>query len=334
MNPNNDQQIRKATFLRNNNLESFLKEINKDLFFCEKELLDKNIQEYPLIFIVGSLRSGSTLTLQWLASLKQFAYPTNLLSRFYGAPIIGSKIQLLLTDERYNYRNEIKDFTTGIKYISENGKTTGALSPNEFWYFWRRFLKFGELDYKSNKELFREVDIDTLRKELFGISNVFEKPFALKAMICNYNIEFLNKVFDKALFIYTRRDPYTNIESALNARERQSGSVNNWYSFKIPEYEELMKIKDPIKQVAGQIYYINKAVQEGLANVEENKKLIVDYELFCNNPKYYYEEIVCKLNNQGYKIENNYKGPENFKITRDKAVSEEFIEAYSEFQRG
>ncbi len=42
---------------------------------------------------------------------------------------------MLLTDEQYNYRNEILDFNRKIDFISENGKTTGALAPNEFWYF-------------------------------------------------------------------------------------------------------------------------------------------------------------------------------------------------------
>lgn len=133
-------------FKRNNSLEEFLKEINNDLWNTEEKLLIKKTPEYPLIFVMGPLRSGSTLMTQWLANLG-FAYPTNLMSRFYKAPIIASKIQMLLTDERYNYRNEIRDFNSGIDFSSENGKTRGALAPNEFWYFWRRFLPFKELDY-------------------------------------------------------------------------------------------------------------------------------------------------------------------------------------------
>ena len=130
------------------------------------------------------------------------------------------------------------------------------------------------MDYLPTQELLKKVNIKTLRSELAGIVDVFQKPFALKGMILNYNIDFLDKIFEKAIFIYTKRDPLTNIESALKAREKQFGSIDEWYSFKIPEYEELKKL-NPYEQVAGQIYHINKAVENGIENVVDHKKIIV-----------------------------------------------------------
>lgn len=322
---------RTGNFKRNQLLESLLSEINSDLKIAEENLVKKEYKEYPIIFIVGPLRSGSTLFLQWLASTGQFSYPTNMLSRFYGAPIIGAKIQLLLTDEKYNFRNEILDFNSQIDFHSENGKTKGALSPNEFWYFWRRFLPFKEIDYLPNEQLLELADIETFKSELLGIANVFEKPFALKAMICNYNIEFLDKIFDKALFIYTKRNPLTNIESALQARKKQLGSEKEWYSFKIPEYYELKKIKDPIKQTAGQIFYINKAIEAGLRKVKEEKKVIVNYEDFCKNPKQVYSMIYEKLLTQGFHINARYKGPTSFKISRKEPSNDQISKMYNEF---
>ena len=327
----NKSEERTDNFRRNRDLEEFLNEINNDLWETEKKLLKDEFKEFPMVFIVGPLRSGSTLMLQWLASTGQFSYPTNILSRFYKTPIIGSKIQMLLTDERYNFRNEIRDFNSEINFESLNGKTLGALSPNEFWYFWRRFLPFDDLDFATNEELLDVVDVKTLRKEFHGIASVFEKPFALKAMICNYNIEFLNEVFDKALFIYTKRDPHTNIESALKARVRQLGDIKRWYSFKIPEYKQLIKIQDPVKQTAGQIYYINKAVQTALSKIDEDKKVVVDYENFCNDPKSYYDEIISKLKKQGYSISSNYIGAKSFNVTRTKVSNEKIIDAYKYF---
>ncbi|MDX4040270.1 sulfotransferase [Aliarcobacter skirrowii] len=318
-------------FKRNNSLEEFLKEINNDLWNTEEKLLIKKTPEYPLIFVMGPLRSGSTLMTQWLANLG-FAYPTNLMSRFYKAPIIASKIQMLLTDERYNYRNEIRDFNSGIDFSSENGKTRGALAPNEFWYFWRRFLPFKELDYLPTQELFEKVDIDTFKSEFAGMTEVFQKPFVLKGMILNYNIDFLDKIFDKAIFIYTKRDPLTNIESALKAREKQLGSIEEWYSFKIPEYEELKKL-NPYEQVAGQIYYINKAVENGLENVANHKKLIVNYEEFCENPKKIYDELKEKLDKQGYKLDKEYNGENSFDVTRKNINDTNILKAYKKFNK-
>lgn len=329
---NKEESSRTDTFKRNTSLEDFLVEINNDLWYSEKELLVKEEPAYPLIFVMGPHRSGSTLLMQWLANLGTIAYPTNLMSRFYRTPIVASKIQLLLTDELYNYRNEIRDFNSTIDFNSENGKTKGALGPNEFWYFWRRFLPFSELDYLPTDELLEKVDITTFKAECAGITDVFQKPFALKGMILNYNIDFLDKIFEKAIFIYTKRDPLTNIESALKAREKQLGSINEWYSFKIPEYEELKNL-EPYEQVAGQIYYINKAVEAGLKNVAENKKIIIDYEAFCENPEIFYIELKEKLKIQGYRIDNEYLGKNNFKITRNSVVDEKICNAYNKFYK-
>lgn len=322
-----EESIRTAQFKRNNSLEGFLNEINNDLWHSEKKLLENKEPEFPLIFIVGAHRSGSTLLMQWLANLGSIAYPTNLMSRFYTAPIMASKIQLLLTDERYNFRNEIIDFNSSIDFSSKNGKTQGALAPNEFWYFWRKFLPFKELDFLPTEELYKKVDIDTIKAELSGITKVFQKPFALKAMILNYNIEFLDSLFKRAIFIHVKRDPLTNIASALQARERQMGSIDEWYSFKFPEYFQLKELS-PYEQVAGQIFYINKAVEEGLETVAEHKKLTINYEEFCHNPEGFFDELVEKLGKNNCVLDGDYIGPKMFSVTRNAVTDEQIIKAY------
>ncbi len=324
-----EYNLRVKNFKRNMLLEEFLKEVNNDLWYAEKRLLNDKDPKFPLIFIMGSPRSGTTLMTQWLGSFG-FAYPTNLMSRFYRAPIIGSKIQLMLTDERYDFRSEIKDFSYKIDFYSENGKTKGALAPNEFWYFWRRFLPFKDIDYLPSEELFKKVDINLLKSEFAGIVKVFQKPFVLKSMILNYNIDFLDIIFEKALFVYTKRNPITNIESLLNARERQYGNIKEWYSFKIPEYNKLREL-NPYEQVAGQIYYINKAVESGIANVVEHKKIIVNYEDFCQNPKIFFDELKQKLMLQGYDIRKGYDFEEKFEITRKSVKDIDILRAYKRF---
>lgn len=326
------QEKRTENFKRNENLDLFLKEINADLLTSEKEVL-KNVgkQKYPIIFIVGSLRVGSTLLTQWLTATEEIICPTNMLSRFYGAPIIGAKIQRLLTDEKYNFRNEILDFNSTQNYQSENGKTRGALSPNDFWFFWKRFIPYDtEIGFLKDEELWQLENIGMMRDELIGVTDVFEKPFALKGKICNYNIGFLDKMFDKALFLFVKRNPCTHIESILQAREKQLGDRNKWYSFKIPEYPELIKIENPIKQIAGQIYYTHKAVETGLEKVAEDKKMIIEYEDFCENPEKYYQEMVQKLGSQGYEMSPIYKGEKRFEITR-KNIDPEIEKYYNEY---
>ena len=305
---------RTTEFQRNESLEVFLSDLNAQLSCSEENALAKysyNAQEYPLIFIMGPHRSGSTLFLQWLANTGLFSYPTNLMSRFYGTPVIGAQIQMLLTSPRFNFRNEILDFNCDVKFESENGKTRGALSPNEFWFFWRKFLPFEGLDWASNNELHRMVDKKRFVAELTTLTKVFEKPFALKGMILNYNISFLDSLFENVLFVQLKRDPVSNVASILDARRRQLGDEKQWYSFKIPEYEQLQGL-DAITQSAGQLYYINKAVDKGMNEVDESRKLVINYEDFCSNPKRVFLDIQERL---GYEPPI-YRGPNSFTRTR------------------
>lgn len=309
----NDSEKRRGEFRKNVALEELMDEINSDLSVTEKNLLEQDIKEYPVIFIMGAMRSGTTLLEQWLASSGEFSYPSNIISRFYKTPIIGSKIQKLLTDPKYNFRNEIIDFTSDISFESNNGKTRGALEPNEFWYFWRRFFPDDLRGYTSD-ELIKKTDIQVMRQELWGIAKVFEKPIALKGMICNYHIPFLNEAFPKALFICLSRNIDRHVQSVLAARKRQFGTYDEWYSFLIPEYDELIQISDSTIQVKKQIEYINNAITEGLHYVPEVKKIQVTYEEFCRNPENLYTIIRKKLELQGFIIKKEYVGKKEFTV--------------------
>lgn len=128
----NSDSTRTKKFSRNTALEMLLQDINTRLALVEQQEMTQHAgkrMRHPVIFVMGPLRSGTTLFMQWLAQSGLFAYPTNLLSRFYGAPIIGAKIQQLLTDPRFNFRNELGDLTSSSDFCSANGKTKGSLSP-------------------------------------------------------------------------------------------------------------------------------------------------------------------------------------------------------------
>lgn len=309
-------ESRTQTFRKNDVLEKLLQELKVDLQPAENTLISKykssKEMKFPLILVMGPLRSGTTLFTQWLANTGLVAYPTNLLSRFYHAPIIGAKIQLLLTDPRYNFRDELGEFAQQADYRSENGKTKGVLAPNEFWYFWRRFLAEPARDVWSDDELRQTMDTQAMLAELNGMMGVFEKPFAAKGMLFNYNIPFLDSIFEKILFVQIKRDPVANMASVLEARKRQLGCESSWYSFKIPEYDQLKGL-DPVAQVAGQVQYINEAVTRGLAKVDETRKLVVDYEKFCATPQVYYERLVSKV--QPDVSCKCYCGPKDFRVS-------------------
>ncbi|MDD2883496.1 MAG: sulfotransferase [Dechloromonas sp.] len=307
-------RTRTSHFSRNAALETLLQDINNRLGVAEQQAMTEHFGQgmrHPLIFVMGPLRSGTTLFMQWLAQSGLFGYPSNLLSRFYGAPIIGAKIQLLLTDPRFNFRDELNDLVNNGDFNSNNGKTKGSLSPHEFWYFWRRFLADPERDIWSDDELRDTFDTVALQSEINGLIDVFDRPFAAKGMLFNYNIPFLDSIFEKALFIQLKRDTASNAASILEARQRQFGNTETWYSFDIPE-RVLLESASPEQQAIGQVEYINAAIERGMAKLSPERKMHVSYEDFCRHPQPYFAELLMKTGLPA----KEYRGPTQFEISR------------------
>lgn len=327
---------RTKKFQRNENLENLLGELNGLLEPVENGLLHRYKEpKHPLLFLVGCARSGTTIMMQWLADTGEFAYPTNFLSRFYAAPYVGAKIQRMLADPKYNFRDEFADFGAPMNFNSDLGKTQGVLSPNEFFYFWRRFFNYGEIQ-KLDESALSKVDNQTFCAELAAIEDALGKPLAMKGLIINWNIHFVHRLLPRAVFVYIKRDPVYNAQSLILAREKFFGSRNHWYSFKPPEYPALEN-QDPYKQVAGQVYFTNLAIEQGLSRIDGGNHLTVSYEEFCGNPGKTYEIIREKLALHGCKVTENYHGPRQFVSTNDMRIERENFElirkSYEEFAR-
>jgi len=320
---------------RNQNLEILLKKINKILNPVEiKEIESFQDTKYPVVMLVGCARCGATIIMQWLSNSGIFSYPTNLVSRFYEAPYIGALIQQMLTSPEYNFKDEIIDFNNDIAFESDLGKTKGALSPHHFYYFWRRYFQYEDIQY-IEEELQKNVDVDGFRSEIAAVESVFNKPFALKGNFINWNIPLVSGIFNKILFIHTKRHPFYNAQSLLEARKNFFGDINRWYSFKPPEYEFLKEL-DPYTQVAGQVFFTNKAIEEGLNRIEKPRWFQSNYSEFCKTPKKLYERIIENLAVQGYETpDRNYKGPTSFRnsniIRLSDKETEKIIDAYRDF---
>ncbi len=325
---------RTVQYQRNKLLETLLKEINELLGNAQKSVINQfRAPQHPVLLVVGGPRTGSTLMMQWLANLGVFAYPTNLLSRFYGAPYIGAKIQLMLTDPRYNFKDEILDFNSEVVFQSDLGKTRGALAPNDFWYFWRRFFPIQEPRYLEPEEL-QQADVNGFLRELAAIEAVLEKPLAMKGMLLEQNLIFLDRLFPKVVFLEITRNPLYNIQSLLESREKFFGNRHEWYSIKPREYHWLKDIPDPIEQVAGQVYYKNKILREQFAHIDSSRKIHVRYEDFCEYPEALFLAIKEKFQQQGYSINRDYQGPDKFQsANRIRLPMEEIQQIVAAYQK-
>jgi len=284
---------------------------DRSQFFQKNELLEKEISKLaevlsnaesllssgdstpnkPVLFIVGSPRSGTTLLYQTLAHSGAFAYPTNFLSRFYASLGIGCKIQKLLFDQRFQYRDELALYHSEeeVSLSSELGKTKGALAPNVFWYFWYHHFSFGDTHYLSPDE-WRNSNVKRFLSELALMQAEMEKPLVMKAMVLNWNLEQLACLSNQFLFLNIERELCENAESIYKARKRYSGSYEKWWSFKPPEYNEICHLS-PHQQVAAFCLSIKNSIQKSWLQIPEEQKLELSYEEFCSTPKVVFDKI-------------------------------------------
>jgi len=293
-------ELRRKKHQRDPELEQLLLDLNSCVISSEKNKLTRN--QYPIVFVMGCARSGTTLVTQYLASSGLFSYASNLVSRFYMHPGFGAKLQKMMVDLDYREELTLEDWRR-IQYGSSLGKTKGLMQPHEFWYYWRRFFKFKNIQVLSASDL-SKVNTKAFVRGLVEIEQVFKKPLMMKGMILNWHIPFLNKLFTNALFVFVQRDPAYNALALLKARSQFFGSEEKWYSFKPPEYSALIDLP-PWQQVAGQVHYTNKAIDQGLQVLDKSKFIQVSYESFCNRPECFFEDLKKLFEGMGHTFENS-----------------------------
>ena len=323
---------RSPGFRRNESLEALLKELNAALGAAEQECHHLPSEpRFPIVLVVGAPRSGTTLLMQWLAASGLFAVPSNLLSRFYAAPYLGGRIQRLLVDPEFSYGEEFSGLRAlEAPYDSNIGKTRGLLQPNEFWYFWRRYIPNVDPEWLTPEQE-RLIDAPGFRRGIAHIEAAFGKPFATKGIILQYNLRCLQRALGKVLFVHTRRHPFFNIQSLLNARLKYFGDEATWFSVKPRQYGELIG-RSPVEQVAGQVYHTRSSIDTELAEMDERHGLTVDHESFCAHPAAFHARLRGKLQALGHEIPDAYSGPARFdvhdRVLVDRARRHEILEAY------
>jgi hypothetical protein len=330
-----DLDNRTAAFRRNPELDILLKELAerlKPVGQMSEAQFDKPKQ--PPLFLVGAPRSGTSVFIQYLSLSGGFTVPTNLLSRFYYAPYVGGLIQEMLTNPRYNYKNELAGIESAFTMTSQLGKAEGMLAPNEFFHFWRRFLPRYDPQYLSPKDQ-TEVDHAGLRRGIASIEAVFGKPFASKAIMLQYNLDLLLKTCDPCLIIYIKREPKWILQSILLAREAFYGDREKWWSVKPEEFEQL-KTQDAYRQIAGQVYKTQQRISQQLAEIPAKYQLIIDYESFCRQPQDVLAKIAQKYSELGCKINPEHPDHIEFKVSQKLSIPQKdmdlLCQAYRDFE--
>lgn len=230
---------------------------------------------YPLVFIVGVPRSGTTLLSQLAARYLKVAYINNWVARYWMAPVIGSMLYRRLFDPAK---------TEEMRLESSEGRTKGAASPHEFAWFWQYWSAWPEHDQLTPAEA-RAVNWAAIGTELNGVANYWRRPLILKSInYTDYQIGELYARFPNAHFIYIKRDPMYVAQSILEVRRGMYGDEKLWWSVKPADYADWLE-KSPEEQVAHQINHISASIEQAFARLPQERRLTVDYEDMVANPQ-------------------------------------------------
>src|SRR5690606_20466982 len=121
------------------------------------------------------------------------------------------------------------------------------------------------------------IDWHRVRVVLSNITYAFERPVVFKSFWLSMHIERTMAVLARTCFIRVRRDPIENALSLLRLRKASAGSEERWASMKPREYVGLQRC-DVAHQVAGQVFFLQRMMDQGIDAVQGKNVLDVRYE--------------------------------------------------------
>ena len=271
------------------------------LSHLENILLPKaeEILPYPVIFILGPPRCGSTLFVQAVVEALDLSYLSNRHVRWFGAPSLVEKWARPLL------HNGETDFD------SLHGKTIGAAGPAEAGEWWYRFFPNmpGEiqLDDVSPRKLMQ------FRNSIAGLLREARRPLIFKNLYASLRLRPIVSAIPEALFIVLNREISANAASIIKTREHYFQDRNVWWSMKPPGWESCIS-QPPEVQAVEQINLVQKTIKNGLANVSSHRILHIKYDQFCSSTEDEIQKVINFIRPYGDISRSNRSVPKNFPI--------------------
>lgn len=276
------------------------------LGLVEKGLLiiSRSELKYPPIFIIGPPRSGTTLLYQLMVHCFHLTYISTIPNLFFTFPVLTSKITKPILKP---YQSDFKSYY---------GWTVGLNSPQQgrIWKRWfpistdisRKNGQYVDSGYLTSRQK-REI-----KKTVAGMEKVYKEPFINKNLGHSMRISALVDIFPNALFLQIKRDPTQVALSILKSRKRNLNDISQWWSV-IPREINQLKNKSYLEQIAGQVYYVEKNIDEQARTVGMDKFYTVTYKGLCEDPRAELNGIRSFLDSKGASLLKKHRPPDSFR---------------------
>lgn len=300
--------------------EAFLERINAILAPSEREEYADLPEQFPTLHVIGVPRSGTTLLYQLIASHLSVAYIDHLVAAFWRAPVYGIRLSRKLIP--HTFRSTLE---------SNFGRTNGIEEPHEFGYFWRDLIGYHVTRVPSEDSAER-IDWARVRRVLINMTHAAGAPIAFKSFGLAWHLRTMQEVLPATCFVWIRRDPVQTAISLLKLREEFLGGRDRWASVRPPEYPWL--IRRPVwEQVAGQVFYIERAIRRQVELVGGRNVLEVSYERLSEDPRAILTMIRDLVSANGPAVELTGVPPRNLECHQVSSEDDDFVRIRDAFQK-
>ncbi len=294
---------------------SFIDNLNTSLQSLEAEQLTDVDVQYPLIFVNGLPRSGTTLLMQSLTTALKIGYVNNLMARFWNCPLSG-----------YSLSKEVGIQFNESDFSNSFGRTKHVFEPHEFSYFWKKQLlvKSGQTyDYTSASV---NIHWDHLIKILRNLQHKAEGAFLFKGLHPCRHLENFSRAFENLIVIHIHRDEIDVARSLKKARLHHFGNAQNWWSMPSSNYD-VIKDLPYHQQIPRQLLSISQDYEENYRFLASEQLIRVEFDQFLKNPRSLILSISRRLNEMGFHADCEVnKVPGNFESPKLNEVDEKMDE--------
>jgi len=223
--------------------------------------------EFPIVFIIGAPRSGSTILYQLITNFFDVSYINNLIHLSRENLFFGFWFSNLL------YKNKKHN-----NFQSNYGNTNkfGLNAPSEggpIWYKW-----FSKEEIYFEKDSLSDKKVKQIRKHFYAIINKQQKPLIIKNLMFCQRLQVLKQIFPEAKIIIIKRDPLYLAQSLYIGRTKTNkNQLNEWWSIKPKNYYSLKNL-NVFSQIAGQVYYIEKQISDDIKLFPQENIFKINYE--------------------------------------------------------
>jgi hypothetical protein len=316
--------LRKTEHQKSPANENFLSAFNNALDHFEHKQYKEYPEQHPTVFVTGSPRSGTTLMSQVIAHAFNIGFINNLSARFFKNPVSGIHFAQAVFGNRH--QSDFSSVFASTKELSD---------IHEFGYFWRYWLKKESIsDTLRAKEIEPEIQWDDLKLTILNMHQAFGMGWACKNVLGAYHIEKFLSLLDKSVFVYIERNPVDSAISIYNARMKYYGDPSIWWSY-IPLEYNTIKDWDPIRQIAGQVFYLNQWYKHEIQRLNSPRILSVKYEDLCKNPHNIIQQIKETCREEcNYALETKDGIPRAFPLKSyplENQLASEFLHHFNQF---